>query len=138
MVYTKEYSVLASQIDANSHFSSVAYYDLFKSTLFSFFENSKFKEIVTPLDLWPVVLEESCHFYKEIFFDEVVQVSIYFSDISEKWNRYVCHGILVHHASNKEAAVWRSHQGILNRTTRKLASLPKEAVDILETLTGKN
>lgn len=135
MHYSISYRVLIGQVDVSSHLSNVHYYELFKSALFSFLYRHNFSELVKPNDLWPVVFNESCEFYKEVFFDDIVTIQVFFSDISEKRTKYLCNAHM-YNANGDKVAVWKSLHGIMNRKTRKIEPLPETAAKLFFTYNG--
>jgi acyl-CoA thioesterase FadM len=131
MKYLTEYKVLSGQVDITNHLSNVQYYEFFKSALFSFLQEYKFSTLNQPLDLWPVVFNESCEFFKEVMFNEPVFIEIFFTDLSEKKHKYLCHGIMKN-KNGERLAYWKSLHGVMNRTTRKIEPMSEKAFNLLK------
>lgn len=131
MRYSSSYHVLIDQVDESSHLSNVQYYHFFKNAVFAFLHEHKFTELNQPDDLWPVVLKESCEFHREVLFNQLINVDIYFSDFGKNKNKYLCNGIMSDE-NNEILAEWKSFHGILNRSTRKISPMTEQAFNLLK------
>ena len=135
MKFKRNYRVLAGQVDTTNHLSNVQYYEFFKSCAFAFLYDINFTALNEPNDLWPIVFNESCEFYHEVLFDQEISVELHFTDLSEKKNKYLCHGLMYDMNGNK-MAYWKSSHGALDRKTRKIVPMSDAAFAVFQQYCG--
>ncbi|MFZ9035936.1 MAG: acyl-CoA thioesterase [Francisellaceae bacterium] len=134
--YIKTYTVMSGHIDVTEHMSNVEYYEFFKSAIFAFLYENNFSSLNEDDDLWPIVLEESCKFYKEVLFNSEIKVSISFKYIGENKNKWLCIGEM-HNTDGVVCAVWESLHGILNRKTRRIQPMTDGMFNLISLYTEK-
>jgi acyl-CoA thioesterase FadM len=129
MRYKTEYRVMSGQIDFLHHLSNVQYYEMFKSAMFSLLFKWKYFELNGAERIMPVVFSDGCEYHKEVFFDELVTVEIYFGQLSEKRHKWYCHGIMYNEAGEK-VATYKCFVGNMNLVTRRIQPLPQAIIDL--------
>lgn len=83
-MYTKEFEIRWSDVDANRHLRNSAYIDFMSHTRMSFFLENGFGQIqLAKLNLGPVALYEHMFYFKEIFPGRPIRVSLQLKGLSE-------------------------------------------------------
>lgn len=82
-MYFKEFEIRWSDVDANKHLRNSAYIDYMSHTRMRFLqENGLGFEELAKLNLGPVALYEHMYYFKEVFPDQKVRVSVALNGIS--------------------------------------------------------
>lgn len=83
-MYTREFDIRWSDLDANRHLANTAYINFMSHTRMSFFMESGFgqKELAS-YNIGPVVFYEHIYYFKEVFAGKPVKVSLQLKGLSE-------------------------------------------------------
>ncbi|APU68268.1 MAG: acyl-CoA thioesterase [Christiangramia sp.] len=125
-MYSKQFEVRWSDLDANRHLANSAYMNFMSHTRMGFLmENGFGQKELAAYNLGPVVFYESIYYFKEIFGGQPVTVSLELKGLSEDGmyfefvhNMYDYKGR--HCASCEMMGAW------IDLKARKLTALPKE------------
>lgn len=125
-MYTKEFEIRWSDLDANRHLGNSAYLNFMSHTRMGFLmENGFGQEEMVKHNLGPVVFYEHIYYFKEIFPGKPVTVSLELKGLSQdgmyfefKHNFYDRQG--------KNLAMCEIMGGWIDLEDRKLRSLPKD------------
>jgi acyl-CoA thioester hydrolase len=83
-MYSKEFEIRWSDVDANRHLRNSAYFDFLSHTRMSFFMDRGFgHEQLAKLNLGPVALHEHMYYFKEVFPGKPISVTLQLKGISE-------------------------------------------------------
>ena len=83
-MYTKEFEIRWSDIDANRHMANSAYLNLMSHTRTAFLQEHGFSLMaLSKAHLGPVVFYEHIYYFKEAFLGEKIDVSLEVSGLSE-------------------------------------------------------
>jgi acyl-CoA thioester hydrolase len=83
-MYTKEFEIRWSDVDANRHLMNSAYINYLSHTRMSFFSDNGFGQSeLAKLNIGPVALSEHMYYFKEVFPGNPIRVSIQLKGISE-------------------------------------------------------
>ncbi|MCF6775286.1 thioesterase family protein [Thiotrichales bacterium 19X7-9] len=134
MIYTKQYTVLDSQIDISEHLCYVQYLTFIKSAFFSLLQEEEFTK-KTNANLFPIVFSAEAHYHKEIVFNEQVVVKLYISDLQR--HKHTLIGEIYNHSHELSATVITKH-GIMNRDIRKIEPLNDKALEVLTKYSKSN
>lgn len=125
-MYFKEFEIRWSDVDANMHLRNSAYIDYMSHTRMSFLQENglSFKNLAK-LGLGPIALYEHMYYFKEVFPDQKVRVSVALNGVSEdgKFFEFV-HNFYDENGRN----IARCMMGgaWINMKTRKLTGLSEE------------
>ena len=83
-MYTKEFEIRWSDVDANRHLRNSAYIDFMSHTRMSFFLEKGFGQMqLAKLNLGPIALYEHIYYFKEAFPGRPIRVSLQLTGLSE-------------------------------------------------------
>jgi acyl-CoA thioester hydrolase len=130
-MYTKEFDIRWSDIDANRHLANSAYINFMSHTRMGFFmQNGLSQREMLHYNIGPVVFYEHIYYFKEVFVGKPITVSLQLKGLSDDGmyfeflhNFYDIHG--------KNFASCEIMGGWIDMKERKLAALPKELMDRL-------
>ena len=84
IMYTKEFEIRWSDIDANRHMANSAYLNLMSHTRTAFLQEHGFSLMaLSKANLGPVVFHEHIYYFKEAFLGETIDVSMEVAGLSE-------------------------------------------------------
>lgn len=133
-MYFKEFEIRWSDVDANMHLRNSAYIDYMSHTRMRFLqeEGLGFKELAK-LNLGPVALYEHMYYFKEVFPDQKVRVSIALHGLSEDG---VFFEFIHNFYDEKGRNLARCLMGgaWIDMKTRRLADIPKVHLDTIQKL----
>ena len=125
-MYTKDFEIRWSDIDANRHVANAAYVNFMSHTRMGFLLHSGFtQEELVKHNLGPVVFYEHIYYFKELLLGNPVRVSLQLKGLAEDGmffeflhNIYDMHG--KNYARCEMLGAW------IDLKTRKLVSLPAD------------
>ena len=125
-MYFKEFEIRWSDVDANMHLRNSAYVDYMSHTRMRFLQENglNFKKLAK-LSLGPIALYEHMYYFKEVFPDQNVRVSVALNGVSEDGMFFE----FVHNFYDENGRnLARCNMGgaWMNAKTRKLTGLPEE------------
>lgn len=83
-MYSKEFEIRWSDVDANRHLRNSAYFDFLSHTRMSFFKDRGFgHKQLAKLNLGPIALYEHMYYFKEVFPGKPISVTLQLKGISE-------------------------------------------------------
>lgn len=133
-MYTKEFDIRWSDIDANRHLANTAYINFMSHTRMGFLMENGFghKELVK-YNLGPVVFYEHVYYFREVFAGHPVKVSLELKGLS-KDGRYFefLHNFYDHKGRN--FARCEMMGGWIDLKERKLTGLPEQLFKNLDSL----
>ncbi|PKA83058.1 acyl-CoA thioester hydrolase [Ulvibacter sp. MAR_2010_11] len=131
-MYTKEFEIRWSDVDANRHVRNSAYIDFMSHTRMSFFmENGFGQRRLASMNLGPVALYEHMYYFKEIFPGNPVKVSLQLKGISENGKFFeFLHNF--YDSEGKNVARCEMLGAWIDLQTRKLTNLPADLFAYLE------
>ena len=131
-MYTKEFEIRWSDVDANRHLMNSAYINYLSHTRMSFFSDNGFGQSeLAKLNIGPVALSEHMYYFKEVFPGNPVRVSLQLKGISENGMFFE---FLHNFYDNKGRNVARCEMmgAWIDLKERKLRGLPKNLFHYLE------
>lgn len=130
-MYTKEFEIRWSDIDANRHLANSAYINFMSHTRMGFFmENGMGQQEMLRYNIGPVVFYEHIYYFKEVFVGKPITVSLELKGLSEDGMYFeFVHNLYDSHGKN--IASCEIMGGIINMKERKLTSLPSELLSRL-------
>ncbi len=131
-MYTKEFEIRWSDVDANRHLRNSAYTDFMSHTRMSFFSDKGFGQLeLAKLNIGPIALSEHMYYFKEVFPGNPIRVSLQLKGISENGMFFE---FLHNFYDNKGRNVARCEMmgAWIDLKERKLRGLPTELFDYLE------
>ena len=133
-MYTKEFELRWSDVDANRHLRNSAYIDYMSHTRMSFFLERGFGQVqLAKMNLGPVALYEHMYYFKEVFPGKPIRVSLQLKGISENGMFFeFLHNF--YDADGKNLARCEMLGAWMDLKERKLTGLPEELYHYLETL----
>ena len=133
-MYTKEFEIRWSDVDANRHLRNSAYIDFMSHTRMSFFLEKGFGQVqLAKLNLGPVALYEHMYYFKEVFPGQPLRVSLQLKGISENGMFFeFMHNF--YNLDGKNIARCEMLGAWINLNERKLTGLPDELFHYLEEL----
>ena len=133
-MYTKEFEIRWSDVDANRHLRNSAYIDYMSHTRMSFFLERGFGQVqLAKMNLGPVALHEHMYYFKEVFPGKPIRVSLQLKGISENGMFFeFLHNF--YDAEGKNLARCEMLGAWMDLKERKLTGLPEELYHYLETL----
>ncbi len=134
MMYTKEFEVRWSDVDANRHLRNSAYIDFMSHTRMSFFLEKGFGQVqLAKMNLGPVALHEHMYYFKEVFPGKPVRVSLQLKGISEDGMFFeFLHNF--YDTDGRNLARCEMLGAWIDLSTRKLTQLPEDLFHFLEGL----
>tara|TARA_Y100000815_G_scaffold270061_1_gene293993 strand:+ start:18703 stop:19182 length:480 start_codon:yes stop_codon:yes gene_type:complete len=131
-VYTKQFEIRWSDVDANLHLRNSAYIDYMSHTRMSYFQEKGFNQNrLHELQLGPVALYEHMFYFQEVFPGKPISVSLQLKGVSEDGSFFS----FVHNfydAKGKNLARCEMLGAWINLNTRKLTHPPQELWDFLD------
>ena len=125
-MYTKEFEIRWSDLDANRHLANTAYVNFMSHTRMGFLVENGFGQAeLVKNNLGPVVFYEHIYYFKEVFAGKPVKVSLQLKGISEDGMYFeFVHNFYDHKGRNfancEMLGAW------IDLESRKLTALPKE------------
>lgn len=133
-MYTKEFEIRWSDVDANRHLANSAYVNFMSHTRMSFMIENGFgqKELVKH-NLGPVVFYEHIYYFKELFMGKPVTVSLQLKGLSEDGMFFqFAHDFYDYKGRNCARA--EMFGAWIDLSSRKLTPLPSELTEKLQNL----
>lgn len=133
-MYSKEFEIRWSDVDANRHLRNSAYIDFMSHTRMGFLmENGLDQQQLSKYDLGPVAFYEHIYYFKEVFPGKPVRVSLLLKGISEDGMYFqFLHDF--YDAEGNNFARCEMLGGWINLKERKLTGLPQDLLKSLSTL----
>jgi len=131
-MYTKEFDIRWSDIDANRHLANSAYVNFMSHTRMGFMiENGLSHEGMIKHNVGPVVFHEQIFFFKEAFQGKPIKVTFELGGSSEDgmFFKFV-HNFYDHKGRNLARGIMQG--GWIDLTTRKMIGLPDDLKPMLE------
>ncbi len=129
-MYTKQFEIRWSDIDANKHLANSAYINFMSHTRSAFLKENGFSLMtLSKAGLGPVVFYEHVHYFKESFLGEIVTVSLEVSGLSENGTFFrFRHNF--YNAKGENLAFSEILGAWIDLNTRKLAELPEYLLEL--------
>lgn len=125
-MYTKEFNIRWSDMDANKHLGNSTYVDYMSDTRMSFLtEQGLGLDILNSFDLGPIVFYEHIYYFKEVLIGNPIKVSIEVKGHSED-GQFVMFEHNFYDLNGKNLAHSEILFSWINIKTRKLGKLPAE------------
>lgn len=133
-MYTKQFEIRWSDVDANRHLRNSAYIDYMSHTRMGFLmENGLDQKHLSKYNLGPVAFYEHMYYFREVFPGKPVNVSLQLKGISEDGMYFqFLHNF--YDENGKNFARCEMMGGWIDLKERKLVGLPKELFDNFEAL----
>ena len=133
-MYTKQFEIRWSDVDANRHLRNSAYIDYMSHTRMGFLmENGLDQKHLSKYNLGPVAFYEHMYYFREAFPGKPVNVSLQLKGISEDGMYFqFLHNF--YDENGKNFARCEMMGGWIDLKERKLVGLPKELFDNFEAL----
>lgn len=137
-MYTKQFEIRWSDVDANRHLRNSAYIDYMSHTRMSFLmENGMDQKKLAVRDLGPVAFYEHMYYFREFFPGKPVVVSLQLKGLSEDGMFFeFLHNF--YDENGKNHARCEMLGGWIDLKSRKLVGLPKEYYEILNKMEKSN
>ncbi len=129
-MYTKQFEIRWSDVDANKHLANSAYMNFMSHTRMAFLMEHGFslKQLST-FNLGPVVFYEHIYYFKEAFIGMPILVSLEVDGLSDDGAFYKFHHNF-YTKSGKNIAFCEMLGSWINLQTRKITPLPKSLLDL--------
>lgn len=131
-MYTKQFEIRWSDIDANKHLANSAYINFMSHTRMAFF--SEFGLTLTKLaeySIGPVIFYEHVHYFKEVFHGDPITVSLEVSGLSENSSFFKFeHNFYNHKGEN--LAYCEILGAWIDLKQRKVAQIPEELMRLAD------
>lgn len=125
-MYTKEFEIRWSDVDANRHLRNSAYIDFMSHTRMSYFLESGFGQVnLAKLNLGPVALYEHMYYFREVFPGKPIRVSLQLKGISND-GRFFQFSHNFYDIQGRNLARCEMLGAWIDLSTRKLTHLPEE------------
>ena len=133
-MYLKEFEIRWSDIDANRHLANSAYLNFMSHTRMSYLiENGFGQKELAKHNIGPVVFYEHVYYFKEVFSENPVKVSLELKGLSEDGMFFeFLHNIYDHNGKN--CARCEMMGSWIDLETRKLIELPEKLLQNLKHL----
>lgn len=129
-MYTKEFEIRWSDIDANKHLANSAYINFMSHTRTDFLKTHGFSLMtLSKAGIGPVVFYEHISYFKESFLSQIITVSLEVSGLSENGTFFK----FKHNFYNQKGenlAFCEIFGAWMNLNTRKLAELPTSLLQL--------
>lgn len=133
-MYLKEFEVRWNDLDANRHLANSSYINFMSHTRLSYFmENGFSQRDMIKHHIGPVVFYEHMFYFKEIFPNELIRVSLQLKGISEG-GMYFEFQQNFYNADGKNMARCNMMGGWIDLETRKLRDVPESLFSALKSL----
>ncbi|QAA83251.1 thioesterase [Aequorivita sp. H23M31] len=128
-MYTKQFEIRWSDVDANRHLRNSAYIDYMSHTRMSFLmENGLDQKHLVDFNLGPVAFSEKMYYFREVFPGKPVRVSLQLKGISEDGMYFAfLHNFYDYKGRNFARCIMMG--GWIDLESRKLTGLPQELLD---------
>lgn len=132
-MYTKNFEIRWSDIDANKHLANSAYINFMSHTRMDFLVESGFTmQEMMKSGVSPVVFHEHVHYFKEAFHGQPITVSLEVSGLSEDGMFFKFdHNFYNHKGEN--LAYCEIFGAWINLESRKLSALPEALLALTKT-----
>ena len=131
-MYKKQFEIRWNDLDANRHLANSAYTNFMSHTRMSFFSEHGFSlEEINKRSIGPVVFYEHMYYFKEAFINEVINVSIEVSGLSDDGMFFM----FEHNFYNQKGeniAYCEIQGGWLDLKTRKLCGLSESLLELAQ------
>src|SRR5690554_279416 len=133
-MYTKQFDIRWSDVDANRHLRNSAYIDYMSHTRMSFMmENGLSQKHLVAHNLGPVAFYEHMYYFREVFPGKPIRVSLQLKGISEDGMYFqFLHNF--YDENGKNFASCEMMGGWIDLKQRKLVGLPEELLKKLNAL----
>lgn len=133
-MYSKEFEIRWSDLDANRHLANSAYINFMSHTRMGFLmENGFGQEELTKLGIGPVVFYENIFYFREILPGSRVKVSLQLKGLSKDGMYFeFLHNF--YEMSGRHMATCEVMGGWIDLSSRKLTSLPESLFQNLDKL----
>lgn len=137
-MYTKQFEIRWSDLDANMHLANSGYTNFMSHTRMAFFSENGFDlKTLTEHHMSPVVFYEHMYYFKEVFMEQPLKVSLEVSGLSEDGMFFkFIHNFYNHKGENiahcEMLGAW------IDFKSRKLKGLSKKFLDIQGTFPKSN
>ncbi|MEO6819198.1 MAG: thioesterase family protein [Ginsengibacter sp.] len=133
-MFTKEFEIRWSDIDANHHLANAAYVNFMSHTRMAFLiENGLSQSALVKYNLGPVVFFEHIYYFKEVMLGKPVTVSLQLKGLSEDGQFFeFLHNIYDYKGRNCARCIMLGSW--IDLTTRKLVPLPPEVFEMFNSL----
>lgn len=131
-MYTKEFDIRWSDLDANRHLANSAYVNFMSHTRMGFMmENGLSQKEMVSHNFGPVLFQEQVFFFKEAFQGHPITVTFELGGVSEdgKFFKFV-HNFYDHQGQNLARGTMQG--AWIDLTTRKTVALPEKLKPMLE------
>lgn len=129
MMYTKEFEIRWSDVDANRHLRNSAYIDYMSHTRMGFMmENGLDQKQLVQYNLGPVAFSEQIFYFREVFPGKPVRVSLQLKGLSEDGMYFQ----FLHNFYDKKGRNFARCEMMgawIDMNTRKLTGLPDELLE---------
>lgn len=133
-MYTKEFEVRWSDLDANRHLANSAYINYMSHTRLSYMlENGFGQEKMVEYNIGPVVFYEHMFYFKEVFPGKPIKVSLQLKGISED-GMYFSFLHNFYDQKGRNLARCEMMAGWIDLNERKLTPIPEELLENLNKL----
>lgn len=131
-MYTKQFEIRWSDIDANMHLGNSSYIDFMSHTRMSFFTDQGLNlDNMLKYGLGPVVFYEHIHFFKEVLQDDHITVSLEIAGHS-KDGRFIKIEHNFYNSEGKNMAFSEMLFSWIDSKTRTLGVIPDELLKKIE------
>lgn len=132
-MYTKQFEIRWSDLDANRHLANSAYTNFMSHTRMAFLIDNGFSmRDLANFNIGPVVFYEHMHYFKEVFMGKPLTVSLEVSGLSEDGMFFKFdHNFYNHKGENM--AHCEMFGAWIDLKTRKLIGLPDQLLESAET-----
>ena len=133
-MYTKQFEIRWSDIDANRHLANSAYVNFMSHTRMAFMiENGFGQEQLVQYNLGPVVFYENIYYFKEISLESKVVVSLQLKGLSET-GEFFEFLLNIYDEKGRNCARCDMLGSWIDLNTRKLTTLPPHLYEIFNSL----
>lgn len=127
-MYTKQFEIRWSDIDANRHLANSAYLNFMSHTRMSFMlEHGLGQNDLARYNVGPVVFYEHIYYFKEVFSNEPVTVTMALKGLSDD-GKYFEFTHNIYNAKGEHAAHCEILGSWIDLKTRKITALPDELI----------
>lgn len=129
-MYTKQFEIRWSDIDANKHLANSAYINFMSHTRATFLKTYGFSLMtLSKADLGPVVFYEHINYFKESFLGETITVSLEVCGLSENGTFFKFNHNF-YNAKGENLAFCEIFGAWMDLNTRKLTELPEYLLEL--------
>ncbi len=133
-MYTKQFEVRWSDMDANRHLANSAYVNFMSHTRMSYlFSKGITQKMMLDHQLGPIVFYEHIYYFREIHPGRPITVTLDFKGLSEDGMLFEFHHDFYDY-KGRNLAHCEMMGGWINSETRKLTPLTKEALEVFGVL----